>query len=92
MSEKKEKFNYKRVILEQLRHPLKLRLFLCFAIIIGWYLAFFSPLSESMTATTAKVVAEHKRVATAREIVKLKKSACFPTTRAAFPPRLNSPS
>ncbi len=48
MDEKKAKTDYKQVILEQLRQPLKLRLLLCLAIIAGWYVLFFSPLSEQM--------------------------------------------
>jgi Tfp pilus assembly protein PilO len=73
MNDKTAKTDYKRAILEQLRQPLKLRLVLCFATIIGWYVLFFSPLSEQTTATTAKIVTERKRVATARLIEQLKK-------------------
>ena len=44
------------------------------AIIAGWYVLFFSPLSEQMAATTAKIASERKRVATASEIEQLKKA------------------
>jgi len=74
MNEKKAKTDYKRAILEQLRQPLKLRLLLCVTIIAGWYLLFFSPLSEQVAATTAKITSERKRVATAREIEQLRKT------------------
>jgi Tfp pilus assembly protein PilO len=74
MNEKKAKTEYKQVILEQLRQPLKLRLLLCSAIITGWYVLFFSPLSEQTTAATGKIVTERKRVATARQIEQLKKA------------------
>ena len=74
MNEKKAKTDYKQVILDQIRQPLKLRLLLCSAIITGWYVLFFSPLSEETTATTARIVSERKRVATARQIEQLKKA------------------
>ncbi len=62
------------MILNQIRQPLKLRLLLCSAIITGWYVLFFSPLSEETAATTAKIVSERKRVAASREIEQLKKA------------------
>jgi len=74
MNEKQAKTDYKQVILNQIRQPLKLRLLLCFAIIAGWYFLFFSPLSEETTAATAKTLTERKRVATARQIEQLKKA------------------
>ncbi|HKI21171.1 MAG TPA: type 4a pilus biogenesis protein PilO [Isosphaeraceae bacterium] len=74
MNEKKAKTDYKQAILAQLRQPLKLRLLLCFAIITGWYVLFFSPLSEKTAATTAKIISERKRVAASRQIEQLKKA------------------
>jgi Tfp pilus assembly protein PilO len=74
MNEKKPKSDLKLVILNQIRQPLKLRLLLCSAIITGWYILFFSPLSEETTAATAQIVTERKRVATARQIEQLKKA------------------
>jgi Tfp pilus assembly protein PilO len=74
MNEKNAKTDYKQVILNQVRHPLKLRLLLCGAIITGWYVLFFSPLSEETVATTAKIVSERKRVAGSRQIEQLKKA------------------
>ncbi len=74
MHEKNPKNDYKQTILRQLRHPLKLRLLLSMTIIVGWYLLFFSPLTEETTASSARLVSERKRVATSREIERLKKS------------------
>jgi Tfp pilus assembly protein PilO len=61
-------------ILRQLSHPFKLKLALSTAMVTVWYFVFFSPLSERVAATTSRVVLERKRVATAREIDRLKKS------------------
>lgn len=61
-------------LVKQLRHPLKLRIALCTAMLTVWYVLFFGPLSEQVAATTARIVAERKRVTTARDIVRLKKS------------------
>jgi Tfp pilus assembly protein PilO len=74
MINKKEKTDYKRVVLEQLRQPLKLRLLVCVAIIAAWYFLFFSPLNEHVAATTAKIARERKRAATAGEIEQLRKT------------------
>ena len=74
MDEKRAKTDYKQVMLEQLRQPLKLRLLLCVAIIAGWYMLFFSPLSEQMDATKSRITKERKRAATASQIEKLKKA------------------
>ncbi len=63
-----------RAILKQLSHPLKLRLVLCVAMIVVWQALFFSPLSDSVSATTARIARERKRAATAREIEQLRKS------------------
>jgi Tfp pilus assembly protein PilO len=74
MSQPSTKPSYQRLILEQLRHPLKLRLVLCAAILAGWYVGFFAPLSERLAATTATTAAERKRTATAREIAQRQKA------------------
>jgi Tfp pilus assembly protein PilO len=74
MNQKPAKTDYKQAILRQLRQPLKLRLLLCVVVITLWYVLFFSPLSEQTAATTAKIITERKRVATAREIDQLKKA------------------
>jgi hypothetical protein len=73
MSQTPSKSRHKQVILEQLSHPVKLRVALCLAMMTGWYALFFSPLSEQVLATTARIDRERKRVATAREIAQLKK-------------------
>lgn len=63
-----------QAILKQLAHPLKLRLALCAALLTAWYGLFFSPMSERVAATTTRVAAERQRIATAREVERLKKS------------------
>jgi hypothetical protein len=63
-----------RVILKQLSHPLKLRLVLCVTTIAVWQALYFSPLSDGVSTTTARIDRERKRAATAREIEQLKKS------------------
>jgi Tfp pilus assembly protein PilO len=72
MTQKAPKPNPKQLILDQLRHPLKLRFIICLAAIAGWYFFFFMPLAEETGTTTARIVRERKRIATAREIEKLK--------------------
>lgn len=61
-------------LLGQLRHPLRLRIALSIAMLGVWYGLYFSPLSEQVAATTSRVAVERKRIATARQIDKLKKS------------------
>jgi Tfp pilus assembly protein PilO len=63
-----------RAILKQLSHPLKLRLVLCVTMILVWQALFFSPLSDSVSATTARIARERNRAATAREIERLRKA------------------
>jgi hypothetical protein len=64
---------YGRMILGQLRHPVKLRVILSIAIVVAWQLIFFMPMSERMAATTARIEGERKRLATAREVERLRK-------------------
>ena len=70
---KSPKTNPRQLILDQLRHPLKLRFILCLSMIAGWYFFFFMPLDEETEMTTARIGRELKRIATAREIEQLKK-------------------
>jgi Tfp pilus assembly protein PilO len=63
-----------RLLLGQLRHPQKLRLVLCAAILVGWYGAFYGPLVERMAATQARIDRERKRIATARRIDEFRKA------------------
>jgi Tfp pilus assembly protein PilO len=74
MSETTSRPDYLRILLNHLRHPLKLRLILCVAIVGGWYLLFFAPLSEQMASTAAKVQTERQRITAAREIERQKKA------------------
>jgi hypothetical protein len=59
---------------DQLCHPMKLRLVLCLAILLGWYLVFFRPLCDRIAVTTAKIARERQRIASAREIAELKEA------------------
>jgi hypothetical protein len=74
MSHSPQKASPGQLILEQLRHPIKLRLVLSLGTLIIWYLLFYNPLSEHVAATTAQVDRERKRLATAHEIKELRKS------------------
>jgi Tfp pilus assembly protein PilO len=73
MNQKSAKTDRRQLILNQLRHPLKLRLILGLTMIGGWYFFFFMPLSEQTEMTTARIGREGKRITTAREIEQLKK-------------------
>jgi Tfp pilus assembly protein PilO len=73
MNQQSPKTNPKQLILDQLRHPLKLRFILCLTMIALWYFFFFMPLTEQTEMTTARIGRELKRIATAREIEQLKK-------------------
>jgi Tfp pilus assembly protein PilO len=57
-----------------LRHPLKLRLVICPVILGGWYLLYFSPLSDDMVATQARIEKERKRIVVARQVEEARKS------------------
>jgi hypothetical protein len=74
MSQTPQASGLSRAILKQLSNPLKLRIVLCFAMIVAWQALFFSPLSEGVSATTARIDRERKRAATAREVEQLKKA------------------
>jgi hypothetical protein len=67
------KSNPRQLILDQLRHPLKLRFIVCLSMIAGWYFFYFMPLTDQTELTTARIGRELKRIATAREIEQLKK-------------------
>jgi Tfp pilus assembly protein PilO len=73
MSLKPTKSTPSELILQQLRHPLKLRMSICLITMLVWYLAFFMPLGEQTQTTTARIARERKRVATAGEIETLRK-------------------
>ncbi len=74
MNQKTAKTDYKEVILQQLRQPLKLRLLLCVAIIAG----VVCPVLQPPERTDGRHHVQHQpganRVATARQIDQLKKS------------------
>ena len=59
---------------DSIRHPMKLRLVLCPIILGTWYFLFFSPLSDEMVATQARIEKERKRIAIARQVDEIRKS------------------
>jgi Tfp pilus assembly protein PilO len=74
MSQTSPKFTPKDLILQQLRHPLKLRVMLCLTIIGAWYFSFFAPLGDQTQMTLATIARERKRIDAAKEIETLKKA------------------
>jgi len=74
-------------VLAHLRHPLKLRLAVSVSLVGAWYFGFYSSVSDQMTATSARIEIEHKRVTTAREIDKLRKTIA--TSQKSFKPATN---
>jgi len=74
MSQSSQKPPTSELILKQLRHPLKLRVILCLVITGAWYFSFFMPLGDQISTVAASIIRERKRIATAKEIVSLKKA------------------
>ena len=74
MSQKPNKSTSGELILQQLRHPLKLRMTICSVGVLVWYFAFFMNIGEQTQTTTARIARERKRIGTAREIETLRKS------------------
>jgi Tfp pilus assembly protein PilO len=74
MNQKTAKPDLRQVILNQLRNPLKLRFMLGLSMLGGWYFFFFMPLCEQTEVTAARIGRDLKRIATAREIDRLKKN------------------
>ena len=74
MGDTPPKIGLPRLLLGQLRHPQKLRLVLCAAILTCWYGAFYGPLVERMATTQARIDRERKRIVTARRIDEVRKA------------------
>jgi hypothetical protein len=74
MSKSTSKAGLPQLLLGQLRHPLKLRLVLYLAILAGWYFLFYSPLSDKMVVTQARIDKERKRITMARDVEVVRKS------------------
>jgi Tfp pilus assembly protein PilO len=74
MSLKPSKTSFSRRLTNQLRHPLKLRVLLSLVILAGWYFLFFSPLSDQMAMTQARIENEQKRIGIARQTDAVRKS------------------
>ncbi|WP_165220490.1 type 4a pilus biogenesis protein PilO [Aquisphaera insulae] len=62
-----------RLILGQLRDPLRLRFALAAALLATWYFGFYAPTTDRMTATSGQIDGERKRAATAAQIEDLRK-------------------
>ncbi len=74
MNQKTAKADPRQIILNQLRNPLKLRFILGLSMLGGWYCFFFMPLCEQTEVTATRIARDLKRIATAQEIDRLKKS------------------
>ena len=85
MSQTSPKSKAKDLILQQLRHPLKLRMVLCLTIIGAWYFSFFAPLGDETQITTATIARERKRIATAKEIEICGRCEFLARYNSAFP-------
>ena len=73
MSEKAAGSSLERLVLTQLRDPVKLRFALGVVLLASWYFGFYSPTSERMVRNSALAESERKRAATARQIEGLRK-------------------
>jgi Tfp pilus assembly protein PilO len=73
MNEKISGSSLERLVLTQLRNPIKLRIALYAVILASWYFGFYSPTSDQMAHTSAQSDRERKRIATARQIEQLRK-------------------
>jgi Tfp pilus assembly protein PilO len=73
MSEKTSGSSLERLILTQLRDPIKLRFALGIALLAFWYFGFYSPTSDRMVRTAALAESERKRAVTAQQIDNLRK-------------------
>ena len=74
MNKSSSKAGLSAPLLGQLRHPVKLRLVLYLTILAAWYFLFYSPLSDEMVATQARIKKEQKRITMAREVEVVRKS------------------
>jgi hypothetical protein len=73
MADKSRKAGGLEVVLAHLRHPLKLRLAVSLSMLAVWYFGFYSSMIERMTAVSARIGIDHKRITTSREVEKLRK-------------------
>ena len=73
MSEKTSGSSLERLVLTQLRDPIRLRFALGAVLLASWYFGFYSPMSDRMVRTAALAESERKRAATAQQIDELRK-------------------
>ncbi len=57
---------------EQLHDPLRIRFVLCGVLLLGWYFGHHGPTTDYIRVTSERTVSEKRRIATAREIEKLR--------------------
>jgi Tfp pilus assembly protein PilO len=74
MNKSESKAGMSRLLVGQLRHPIKLRLVLYLTILAAWYFLFYSPLNDEMAVTQARINKEQKRITMAREVEVVRKS------------------
>ena len=73
MSEKTPGSSLERLVLSQLRDPIRLRFALGVVLLASWYFSFYSPMSDRMVRTGSLADREQKRTATAQQIDQLRK-------------------
>ena len=74
MSDKTAGSSLERLILNQLRDPIRLRFALGAVLLSSWYFGFYGPTSDRMVRTAAQAESERKRAATAQQIDELRKT------------------
>jgi Tfp pilus assembly protein PilO len=72
MSSEPRKALVPQALMEQLRQPFKLRIFLSLTILAAWYFLFYGPLGDQMAETQRRIGRERKRIAAARQIEELR--------------------
>jgi len=73
MSDQTAGSSLERLILAQLRNPIRLRFALGAFLLSSWYFCFYSPTSDRIVRTAALTEREQKRAATAQQIDELRK-------------------
>jgi Tfp pilus assembly protein PilO len=73
MSEKTSGSSLQRLVLNQLRDPIRLRFALGVLLLAAWYFGFYSPMCDRIVRNTALTESERRRAATAQQIEGLRK-------------------
>jgi hypothetical protein len=72
MNEKSQPSAIQKLLLEQLRDPIRLRFVLCGALLAAWYLGHHSPTVDHIQLTTTRIDQEKKRIAMAEDVERLR--------------------